>query len=168
MRLHDAMCDEVRLPAAPAIVEFVEELTRRHGFDSEDGGFLSVDVSADARGVVVPTWWGTTMDNVGAVLDGTTAPYLSHSLLADLIARPHPRCPFFVVKRVEQQFIQAFIQANGMPAILEYRAGSAEHHYQAEASDREVVRDVVWAWATESAGWETAVAWQPMKFPEDA
>jgi hypothetical protein len=50
MRLHDAMCDEVRLPAAPAIVEFVEELTRRHLFDSEDGGFLSVDISADVVG----------------------------------------------------------------------------------------------------------------------
>jgi hypothetical protein len=81
--------------------------------------------------------------------DGTPVPYLSPSLLADLIARPHPRYPFFVVKRVEQQFIQAFIQANGLPANLEHRAGSAEHHYQAQASDRDVVRDVVWALAAD-------------------
>jgi hypothetical protein len=100
--------------------------------------------------------------------DGTPVPYLSPSLLDDLIARPHPRYPFFVVKRVEQQYIQVFMQANGMPTILEHRAGSAEQHYRAESSDRAVVRDVVWAWANESAGWETALAWQPLNLADDA
>jgi hypothetical protein len=193
MRLHAVMCEEVQRPPAPAVIEFVEELTRRHGIDSDDG-FLSTDIEADVRGVVLCTWWETALANVGAVLeltkdtglavldvqtlrlfdprgaiplavtlgDGTPVPYLSPSLLNDLVARPHPRYPFFVVKRVEQQYIQVFIQADGLPAILEYRAGSAEQHHRAETSDRDLVRDVVWAWANESAGWDTAVAWQPL------
>jgi hypothetical protein len=67
--------------------------------------------------------------------DGTTVPYLSFSLLADLIARSHPTYPYFVVKRAEQ-------------------------HFRAETSDRDLVRDIVWAWANRSAGWKKAVPWR--------
>ena len=179
MRVHREMCDTVQRPAAPAVVEFVDELTRRHGFDSDDGGFLSADIEADARGVLVPTWPGTARTNIRAVLeltmerglavldaqtlrlydprgaipltlrlgDETIAPYLSPSLLADLIARPVPRDPFFVAKREEQQYIQALTPVGAAPAVVEYRDGSADQHYRAETSDRDLVRDIVWAWA---------------------
>ena len=194
MRLHAAMCDEVQLPALPGIDEFVEELTRLHGFDSDDAGFLSIDVEADARGVVIATWPGTarmnlfavlelTMDRGLAVLDVQTlrlydprgaipftvrlgdesiAPYLSPSLLADLIARPVPRDPFFVVKREEQHYIQALTPARDSPAVVEYRDGSANRHYRAETSDRDLVRDTVWVWASGAARWRTALPWRPV------
>jgi len=91
--------------------------------------------------------------------DETIVPYLSPSLLAHLIARPVPRDPFFVAKREEQQYIQALTPVGAAPAVVEYRDWSADQHYRAETPDRDLVRDIVWAWARGSDEWKTAIAW---------
>jgi len=57
-RLDVAMCEEVKQPAPRDVEEFVAELHRKYGFDTdEDHCFLSVESVPDARGTVVASSW---------------------------------------------------------------------------------------------------------------
>ncbi|MFC9434748.1 hypothetical protein [Nocardia sp. NPDC057030] len=87
-------------------------------------------------------------------------PYLTKHLLEELLADfADPDNPFLVVEREAQHYVQTCVYSEGTYE-LEYRAGSAEQHFQVHTSDRLLVGEVIWAWSIDNPWWRDAVCWR--------
>lgn len=105
--------------------------------------------------------------DIEVVLGGDcTLPYLTSQLLDDLVRRPtwpNPDCPFVIVARDEEEYIQTYLQDDAY-YDLEYRDGSFEKHYDFYTLDAGLVADVMWHWSIRDTRWRTAVPWARMEF----
>jgi len=99
--------------------------------------------------------------NVEVLLPGIRLPFLTKPLLDDLVRRPgwpEPEAPYVIVARAEQDYIQAWLEDDGV-YHLEYREGGPESHFAVETGDAALVVDVMWAWTNQNLSWRTAVDW---------
>ncbi|WP_406229584.1 hypothetical protein [Nocardia sp. NBC_01009] len=94
--------------------------------------------------------------------DGTTVPQLTGPLFDDLLsAPPDPECPFIVVSRGENDYIQTRLLPDGVYE-LEHRAGGPDELCHLYTPDAALVRDVMWAWIDGNPWWRDGVAWFPV------
>lgn len=96
-----------------------------------------------------------------SVGESLTLPFLTCGLLRDLVRRPlwpDPRCPFVVVARDDQEFIQVYRRDDGVYQ-LEHRQGGPAAHFRHDTVRSDLVIELMWAWAAAESGWRTAVDW---------
>ncbi len=79
-------------------------------------------------------------------------------LLSDIEAG---RESFIIVKRLgmEETYAQALRLEDGS-FLMEYRAGSAEHHFAATSMDKRRIHAAITGWAYELEGWSVLLEWQ--------
>lgn len=98
---------------------------------------------------------------VDVSMPGVRLPFLTRDLLSDLVASPQwpdPEAPYVIVDRAEQDFIQAWLDADGVYQV-EYREGGPESHFEFRTEDAQRVVEVMWAWAIGDESWRSAVDW---------
>lgn len=91
--------------------------------------------------------------------DGTDVPYLSPSLLDNLLPLPDPEAPWLTLIREEEVYAQTRRFDDGTYE-LEHRAGSADRHFQARVPDVRLAYAALWSWATDDPAWRYTVRWQ--------
>ncbi|WP_163506861.1 hypothetical protein [Fodinicola acaciae] len=60
---------------------------------------------------------------------------------------------------------QTYVQVGFAPTgeyQVEYRDGGPDRHFQAVASDKRLVHDVMTRWAFDRPGWQDLLPWQPL------
>ncbi len=75
---------------------------------------------------------------------------------------------FLIVERVRDASGQTYMQVirtEDSKYRLEYRHGSADHHFFAVTADMRQAHDVLTKWSFELPGWDTAMQWQPLILP---
>ncbi|MFI7316896.1 hypothetical protein [Streptomyces venezuelae] len=106
---------------------------------------------------------------------GRTVDDPTEEALADLLSEMNLSHRFVILERLDlepadQHYIQVYLN-DDLSYQVEYRAGSADRHYQAhvprlhevfgpEASTAEVMMD----WAHDRRGWREALPWASMSF----
>lgn len=92
-----------------------------------------------------------------------TFPYLTRSLIADLMDRQDHYGDHMVIERADQHFIQALYRP-GRECVIEYRDGGPEHHFRTHVPDRTVTADLLWAWVQHGPTAEllNQQPWQPV------
>lgn len=98
---------------------------------------------------------------VDVLLPGVRIPFLTRELLADLVLHPEwpdPEAPYFIVEWADQDYIQVWLDDDGVYQ-LEYREDGPESHFVVHTDDAELVIRTMWAWAIRDDSWRTAVDW---------
>lgn len=107
---------------------------------TKDRGLAMVDLQLrqvlDPRGRV---------DATVTIANGTKLPYLTESIVRDVMAHQQHYGDYLIAETAENTYMQAVFE-NGRPCQIEYRAGSADQHYQAMVNDRELVPQLFAAW----------------------
>lgn len=86
-------------------------------------------------------------------------PELTDDVLTELFDEPpDPECPFIVINRGDDAYIQTRLLPDGVYEI-EHRAAGSDEHFQVYTPDARLVRDVMFAWVDENPWWCDAVAW---------
>ena len=79
------------------------------------------------------------------IANGTKLPYLTEQIVVDVMANQDHYGDYIIVERAENLYVQSLFE-RGAPCQVEYRAGSADQHYQTLTSDRSMVPRLIWAW----------------------
>lgn len=187
LRICDPLYDDPGGSPPPALAELLDDLERGDAM-GDDGFLSVRPVDAGSVGAVLCTrryndltyaMLELTKDRGLAVVDvqtrqlfdprgrvevqvtlggGAELPYLTTSILTDLLARPHHTEPWLVVARGEQHYVQAFFPL-AADCVLEYRDGGPDYHYQAIIADRSVVAHALWDWTTRGPDQTEGIEW---------
>jgi hypothetical protein len=96
----------------------------------------------------------TTSEAVGS-------PYLSRSLLEQLIDTAQARDGFLVVAE-EEDYV--FVQTRYADGVFEVEhRGGEDQHFRATTTDPQLVTEVIWSWVTDGDGWRTALPWERIR-----
>ena len=98
---------------------------------------------------------------VDILLPGIRIPFLARDLLTNLVlhpAWPEPEAPYLILERADQDFIQTWLDDDGIYQ-LEYRKDGPESHFVVHTDDAALVIEVMWAWAVQDDFWRAAVDW---------
>lgn len=79
------------------------------------------------------------------IANGTKLPYLTEQIVVDVMADQDHYGDYIIVEKDENVYVQSLFE-RGAPCQVEYRAGSADKHFQAFTSDRSLVPRLIWAW----------------------
>lgn len=109
------------------------EMTKDHDLAMVD---LQLRQVFDPRGRV---------DVTVTIANGTKLPYLTESIVRDVMARQQHYGDYLIADAAEDTYMQALFE-DGQPCQIEYRAGNANRHYQAMVDDRELVPQLFAAW----------------------
>lgn len=86
--------------------------------------------------------------------DGTKSPFLSPSLLRELLDSLSAQHPHVVVKRDLDRYVQTRRSSDGTFEV-EHRAGSEDEHYRLPAVDARTVELALWQWTSNAPEWRT-------------
>lgn len=90
------------------------------------------------------------------------------ALLLRLLGELGPGNQFLIVDRLDatndQHYMQVYLETDGT-FVIEYRAGAADHHYEAVTADLRDVHTVLTGWATDAPGWRDACTWRRWPVP---
>ncbi|MQA27752.1 MAG: hypothetical protein GEU94_20355 [Micromonosporaceae bacterium] len=83
-----------------------------------------------------------------------------YRLLTDL-DQDDEDAPYFIIDRLGRPEFYAQVMSMSGTLLVEHREGSADQHFHVFESDLRTVHRGLAAWSHESAGWRTALDWQP-------
>jgi hypothetical protein len=92
----------------------------------------------------------------------------SGALLLRLLGELGPGNQFLVVDRLDaandEHYMQVYRETDGT-FVIEYRAGAADHHFEAVATGLREVHAVLTGWAADTPGWRQACDWHRWPVP---
>ncbi len=176
IKASDAMFDEPRGNPPEQVVELIAELDRidaigEDGFlsmwpvsSSSRGAVLCtrwpewqrtiyelLEMTRDRQLAMVDRQLQQVFDPRGRVdaevmiANGTKLPYLTEQIVVDVMANQEHYGDYIIAEKAENDYIQSLYE-RGQPCQVEYRAGSADKHFQTFTSDRSLVPRLISAW----------------------
>ncbi|MUL64976.1 hypothetical protein BOO86_10925 [Mycobacterium sp. CBMA 234] len=99
------------------------------------------------------------------IANGTKLPYLTEQIVVDVMANQRYYGDYVIAERAENEYVQSLYEP-GEPCQVEYRAGSADQHFQTITPDRSLVPRLISAWLEHGpqAPLLQAQQWQRLEF----
>jgi hypothetical protein len=102
--------------------------------------------------------------------NGVTLPYVTPSLLRDLVLRPvgpDTDEQYFTLTRAEGEYIQTQREEDDGVNRLVYRDNRNVGHFDFHTRDSGLTADMLWAWAKQDSRWRTAVSWSALNIQDE-